>query len=389
MTEKNYSFGVEEEYFVVDGETKSLRKKASPAFLAELKRAIGPIVTREMLQSQLEIATKPAHTMQEAYDEMRHLRRSIGEIAAEHGLAYFAAGTHPTAAWSGGQQTQKIRYDGLMQDFQMLGERNLLCGMHVHVQLPDADRRVDVMRRMVPYIPLFIALSTSSPFWRSRSTGLMGYRLAAYDELPRTGLPPAFASQAHYDTYIAALVGADVIPDSSFTWWAARPSLKHPTLELRIADCCTLVEDGVAIASLYRALVKRLVDRPTPPVAVDAARYALIEENKWRAQRYGLDCEMVDPFSLEPIDTRTMIARLVEDVMPEAETLECASSVRSTLGILSRGTSADRQLEFYQHARREMPRAEALRDVVRWLTAATIDAPERAMANDVAESASA
>src|SRR5476651_680957 len=261
MTE-NYSFGMEEEYFIVDAETKSLQRKASPAFLSALKRAIGPAVTREMLQSQLEISTKPALSMADGHAELKQLRQTIGAIASKHGLSYFAAGTHPTAGWSGGQPTQKVRYDALMHDFQMLGERNLLCGMHVHVQLPDPDKRVDVMRRMIPYIPLFIALSTSSPFWRSRRTGLMGYRLAAYDELPRTGLPELFRNKEEFDAYVAALVKAGVMQDSSYVWWSMRPSLLHPTLELRAPDCPTLVDDSIAIAALYRSLARRLYLNP-------------------------------------------------------------------------------------------------------------------------------
>ena len=249
----NYSFGMEEEYFVVDAETKSIRRKASPAFLVALKRAIGPAFTREMLQSQIEVATKPLVTMQDALCR--------GEGSPPDG----AAQSRPNTVWRisrpalirprpgrAAQQTPKVRYDELMRDFQMLGERNLLCGMHVHVELPDPDRRVDVMRRMLPYLPLFIALSTSSPFWRSRRTGLMGYRLAAYDELPRTGLPELFETNEDYEAYMEALIEARVIQDSSYVWWAIRPSAAHPTLELRAPDMCTRVEDAVALAALYR-----------------------------------------------------------------------------------------------------------------------------------------
>jgi carboxylate-amine ligase len=379
MTEA-YTFGIEEEYFLIGrGSLAPVRRMPKPFFTA-CRASLGERVTVELLQSQIEVMTPVCYTPDEALASLRQARAVIDDAGRRFGLAILAAGTNPLGEWREQVQTDKQRYTELGRDLGMLAQRNMLCGMHVHVQLPNVDRRVDVMTRLIPHMPQLLALSTSSPFWNRQRSGLKGYRLAAYDELPRTGLPPAFASQAHYDTYIAALVGARVILDSSFTWWAARPSLKHPTLELRIADCCTSIEDSVAIASLYRALCKRLVDRPTPPVAVDAARYAIIEENKWRAQRYGLDCEMVDPFSLEPIDARTMIARLVEEVMPDAEALGCAAQVRSTLAILSRGTSADRQLEIYQRARRDMPRAEALREVVRWLIAATIDEPERAVA---------
>ena len=373
MAEKYYSFGVEEEYFVVDGETKSLRKKASPAFLAELKRTVGPIVTREMLQSQLEIATKPAHTMQEVYDEMKHLRRSIGTIAADHGLAYFAAGTHPTAAWSGGQQTQKIRYDGLMQDFQMLGERNLLCGMHVHVQLPDADRRVDVMRRMVPYIPLFIALSTSSPFWRSRSTGLMGYRLAAYDELPRTGLPELFESNAEYEAYMSALIETRVIQDSSYVWWTIRPSANHPTLELRAPDVCTRLDDAVALAALYRALARHLFNHPETNRDITSVDRAIAVENKWRAQRYGIHGSFVDRGERRAVPIAEELDRLIALLEEDIGELDCAAEIANARKIMSTGTSADMQIAVFREAeQRTGSRNKAFGAVKTWLTEATL-----------------
>lgn len=388
MTEA-YTFGIEEEYFLINRSNLAPVRRMPRRFFADCRTALGDRVAVELLQSQIEVLTPVCDTPDEALAHLRASRAAIDAAGHRFGLAILASGTNPLGEWREQVQTERQRYEAMGRDLGMLAQRNMLCGMHVHVRLPNADRRVDVMTRLIPYLPQLLALSTSSPFWNRQRSGLKGYRLAAYDELPRTGLPPAFASQAHYDTYVAALVGARVVPDASFTWWAARPSLNHPTLELRIADCCTMVEDGVAIASLYRALAKRLVERPPAPVAVDAARYALIEENKWRAQRYGLDCEMVDPFTLEPVDTRTLITRLVEEVMPDAEALDCAAAVRSTLAILSRGTSADGQLEVYQRARRELPRAEALRAVVRWLMASTIDVPERAVTHDTAERASA
>ncbi len=151
-----------------------------------------------------------------------------------------AAGTHPTAVWGSQRQTPGKRYDNLTEDLQMLAQRNMLCGLHVHVDVPDPDDRVGLMTRMLPYLPLFVALATSSPFWQSRLTGLKGYRLAAYDELPRTGVPELFRSKEEFDAYVSALMRAGVIEDSSYVWWAIRPSLRHPTLELRAPDCCTL-----------------------------------------------------------------------------------------------------------------------------------------------------
>src|SRR5258705_12154402 len=168
----------------------------------------------------------------------------------------------------------------------MMGQLIMLGGIHVHAKLPDPDERVDVMCRMLPYLPLFLALSTSSPFWQSRSTGLMGYRLAAYDELPRTGVPELFRTKEEFDAYIAAQVKAGIIADSSYIWWAIRPSLAHPTLELRAPDCCTLIDDALAIAALYRTLVRHLYYNPWRNHGMTAVSRALVVENKWRAARH-------------------------------------------------------------------------------------------------------
>jgi carboxylate-amine ligase len=373
MAEKNYTFGMEEEYFIVDSDTKSLRRKASPAFLADLKRKVGPVATRELLQSQLEIATQPAHTMQEVHQELSHLRQTIGAVASDHGLAYFAASTHPTAGWSGGQPTQKVRYDGMMQDLQMLGERNLLCGMHVHVQLPDVDRRIDVMRRMIPYIPLFIALSTSSPFWRSRRTGLMGYRLAAYDELPRTGIPELFESNEDYNAYMNALIETRVIQDSSYVWWTIRPSANHPTLELRAPDVCTRIDDAVALAALYRAIARHLYNHPETNKNITSVDRAIAVENKWRAQRYGIHGSFVDRAEGRAVPISEELDRLIAMIEEDIGELNCANEIANVRKILSVGTSADMQIAVFREAeQRTGSRNKAFGAVKTWLAEATL-----------------
>ena len=270
MTTEEYRIGIEEEYFIIDGETKSALRRMPAPFMDQARGALGEAVSGEMLQSQIEMMTRPHVSAADARRQLHGLRRSLGEVAAEFDLAFLAAGTHPTASWQTGKRTPTQRYDGLMHDLQMVGERNMLCGMHVHVELPDADQRIDVMRRIVPYLPIFVALSTSSPFWESKRTGLMGYRLAAYDELPRTGLPELFETAKDYQDYVDALVAARAIRDSSYVWWTIRPSQKHPTLELRAPDSCTRVEDSVAIAALYRALVRHLVRDPKLNAGIDA-----------------------------------------------------------------------------------------------------------------------
>jgi YbdK family carboxylate-amine ligase len=228
--EEHFSFGIEEEYFLVDAETKAVICDMPKGFLAAAKKAAGQAggqVTSEMLQAQIEVATAPHTEIKAARKELRDLRRTLADVAAAHGLGILAAGTHPTGSSRDAQQTESERYDAVMEDLQMIGRRNMLCGMHVHVELPDPDARVSLMTRMLPFLPLFIALATSSPFWHSRPTGLKSYRLAAYDEEPRTGMPELFHDKKEFDAYVAALVKAGVIADASFIWWAMRPSLAH------------------------------------------------------------------------------------------------------------------------------------------------------------------
>lgn len=368
----DYSFGIEEEYFLVDATTKSIAHSMPEAFLKAAKDAIGDQVHGEFLQSQIEVLTVPHTDIAEARRELRQLRQTIAAIAAEHGLVILAAGTHPTATWGRARQSESERYDTVMNDLQMIGQRNMLCGLHIHVELPNPDDRVDVMTRILPYLPVFVALATSSPFWQSRPTGLKGYRLAAYDELPRTGVPELFRKREDFDAYIDALTRTGVIEDSSYIWWAIRPSLKHPTLELRAPDCCTLVEDSLAIAALYRALARRLYRNPWINWDLDAVSRALIVENKWRAQRYGIHGSFIGENGKGAVTVAALLDQLVEDVRADAEALGCMAEVEHCRAIIATGTSADRQIAVFEQHRQTEPAESALRAVTDWITAATL-----------------
>jgi carboxylate-amine ligase len=372
MMSETYQFGIEEEYFLVDADTKAIVVTRPPNFLSDLKQTLGDRVSGEMLQAQVEVSTSPHTDMNTASAELKHLRQTMARVAAEHGLAIMAAGTHPTAMWDMAQQSPGERYDAVMDDLQIIGQRNMLCGMHVHVELPDPDERVDVMYRMLPYLPLFIALSTSSPFWRSHCTGLKGYRLAAYDELPRTGLPELFRTREEFDAYIEALTDAGVIEDSSYIWWALRPSLKLPTLELRAPDSCTFVDDSVAIAALYRSLARQLVRNPLQNQNLTAVDRALIVENKWRAQRYGVTGTFVDGNGNGAVSVADMLEQVLESVMPHAEALNCAQHVRRCRAIVGGGTSADAQLAVYAVHEKYEGGELALSAVADWLATATL-----------------
>jgi carboxylate-amine ligase len=368
-----YSFGIEEEYFLVDAETKTVAREMPEAFLAQAKQATGGRVRGEFLQSQVEAATVPHTDIHEARSELRFLRHTVAEIAAQHGLAIFAAGTHPTAFWKRSQQTPTQRYDAVMDDLQMIGQRNMLCGLHVHVELPDPDDRVDVMCRVLPYLPLFVALATSSPFWQTRPTGLMGYRLAAYDELPRTGVPELFRRHEDFEAYVEALVRAGVMQDSSYVWWAVRPSLKHPTLELRAPDSCTRLDDTLALAALYRALARHLTRNPWLNWDLTAVDRAIVVENKWRAQRYGVHGSFVDIGGGGAVSVAEMLEQVIAQVGEDAEALGCLDDLLHCRAIVGEGTSADAQLAVFDAAQgRSDTRADALRAVTEWIADTTL-----------------
>ena len=365
-----FTFGMEEEYFLVDAETKVVARDVPLEFFDAAKKASDGRASTEFLQPQIEVISSPHVNMADARTELRTLRRTVSTIAAGYGLAILAAGTHPTAFWREAQQTDKQRYDTVMDDLQMIGQRDLLCGLHVHVELPDPDQRVDVMYRILPYLPLLLALSTSSPFWQTRRTGLKGYRLAAYDELPRTGLPELFRTREEFDAYVAALVRAGVIKDSSYVWWAVRPSLNNPTLELRAPDSCTLVEDSIAIAALYRTLVRHLHVNRSRNCDLDAVGRAIIIENKWRAQRYGVQGTFVTEDGA--VTVADMLERVISDTAPDAAALGCTAEINRCRAIVGAGTSADAQLAVFEAHSKSGSRDAALRAVTEWIAAATL-----------------
>lgn len=359
-----FSFGIEEEYFLVRADTFEVAIQTPDQLFEAASWSTGGQAMREMLQAQLEVATNVHVDIGDAREELKFLRREVSNIAGQYGLAIMASGTHPTAEWQRSRPSPKARYEEMIEDLRTIGHRNMLCGMHVHVQLPDPGKRFAVMRAMIPYLPVFIALSTSSPFWHSRPTGLKGYRLAAYDELPRTGLPELLTSKEEYDQYVSALVRSGAMRDESYVWWAMRPSSRHPTLELRAPDVCTSVDDAVAIASLYRALARHFYLDPSAAEAVGNVQRAIGVENKWRAQRYGTDCIFVTEHG--PLTGQEILGRLIDMVRPDAEALGCVSQLQHCCEIMQHGSSADRQLQIHGSSNGD------LSEVMKWIVKATV-----------------
>lgn len=369
----DYQIGIEEEYFVVDLRTRNVRTAMPKKFYRTTKTMLKERLTKELLQCQIEVTTSPCKSIHEAREEIAQLRSVVATQAARHGLGVIAAATHPIAMWREQKQTPKDRYTNVMSDIQMLGFRDMLCGMHVHVELPDPDRRVGVMYRAIPFLPVLLALSTSSPFWQGQRTGLLGYRLAAYDELPRTGLPELFRTKTEYESYVDALVAAGLIENASFIWWAMRPSLWHPTLELRIPDVCTRLEDGLCIAAIFRCLARHLFNHPELNADLGVVDRAFAIENKWRAQRYGTKASFIDRRSKVARTMNEAVEELLDRLHADAEALDCVREISHARTILARGSSAHQQVRVYSQARiAGRSRPQALKDVVDFLRVTTI-----------------
>jgi glutamate---cysteine ligase / carboxylate-amine ligase len=368
-----YSVGIEEEYFIFDAKSRRAITRANKSFLAAIKKRLGDNVMTEMLQSQVEVVTPVCECVSEARQHLAQYRAVLSEEASKRKLGIAAMGTFPLAEWPEQCVTPGDRYEGIVNDLGIIGLRNMLCGLHVHVGLPDPSVRVDLMKRLMPYLPLLLALSTSSAFWQGHATGLHGYRLAAYDELPRTGLPELFHEQADYDEFVAALKGADIIPDASYIWWAIRPSQRYPTLELRIADSCTRLEDTAAVAALFRCLVRALDHDRALNSGFDRVGRAITVENKWHAQRYGVHATFIDPFRRRPITTAEWFDEVMDFIAGDVAALGCEREIARVAEIVKHGSSADEQIRIYQTARAAgRKRLTALKEVVDWAAAETM-----------------
>jgi len=381
-----FTFGIEEEFFLAHPKSRSLATRVPASMLRACRRRFGDAVAPELLRSQVELVSPVFATYAEALETMTRLRRGVADIAIEKDLRLFAAGTPPIAAWGEQSETPKARYRGLMDMFQIVGRRNVLCGLHVHVAVPAGVDRVQLMNRVMPWLPAFLALSTSSPIWNRDPTGLMSYRQAAYDEWPRTGIPDHFKDEAEYARFVELLAAGGAVKDGSFLWWAIRPALRYPTLELRICDVCTRVEDAVAIASLYRCLVSRMVRDPGAAPAWTPFTRRLIDENRWRAKRYGLDAQFLTLDGKPPVACRDAVRALLDEVAEDAARLDCAPGLDRIRRLLVEGTSAHVQIKLFERRRAQGDSVtQAMQYVVDWLIAATYNGAAAGSATPTAQ----
>jgi len=370
-----YTFGIEEEFFLTHPKSRTLATSVPRSLLRACQRRFGGAVAPELLHSQIELVSPVFERHEQATETMTRLRRGIAEIAIEKDLRLMASGTHPIAAWHAQVETPKARYRELMEDFQIVGRRNVLCGLHIHVAVPAQIDRIVLMNRVLHWVPVFLALSTSSPFWDREATGLLSYRQSAYDEWPRTGIPDHFADEAEYMRMAELLVKGGAMKDASYLWWTIRPALRYPTLELRICDACTNLEDSLAIAALYRCVVSLLARRPELAPAWTPFTRRLIDENRWRAKRFGVEAEFLPFDGGPPQKCKAVVGSLLDAVGEDARRLGCEGALARVRTLLEKGTSAHRQLAIYKEAqaKRESP-IKALQAVVDWLIASTVPA---------------
>ena len=345
--EPAFTIGVEEEYLLVDRETRALVVDPPKTLMAEAEEKCGTQVTSELLRSQIEVGTKVCKNVQEVRQDLSRLRSNIIEVADRHGLAPIAASTHPFSKWTEQKHTDKERYFDLTHEMQGAARRLVICGMHVHVGIDDDELRIDLMNQASYFLPHLLALSCSSPFWAGRDTGLKSYRLTIFDALPRTGLPERFASWAEYQRHINILIDSGLIPDSTRIWWDLRPSDRFPTLETRIMDVCTRLDDTIALTSLLVCIMRMLYRLRTRNQRWRIYTPMLIHENRWRAMRYSFDEGMLDLAKGVVVPFEDLIDEMLAHVSEDAEALGCEKELADVRQILSRGTSAHRQLKDY------------------------------------------
>jgi len=374
MTTPSLTIGIEEEYLLVDRATRDLVAAPAEGLHRAMTEALGGQVTREFLQCQVEVGSAPVQTAGEARDDLARLRRTVADVADGYGYAIIAASTHPFASWRDQMRTRKDRYAGLQDDMAQNARRMLISGCHVHAAVEDEDLRIDLMNQVTYFLPHLLALSCSSPFWEGEDTGLSSYRLTVMDAMPRTGLPDAVPSYAEYERLVDTLADAGCLEDASKIWWDVRPSSKYPTLEMRIADVCTRLDDAVCIAALYQCLLSFLLRLRLGNQKWRVYPDTLIGENRWRAQRYGVTRSLLDLGRGQKTEMPGLVEELIDMLMPDAERLDCVRQVEHARRIVTGGTSAGRQREVFRMATKDgASREDALRAVVDHLVAETLE----------------
>jgi carboxylate-amine ligase len=372
-----FTLGIEEEFAIVDPETRELRSHIQEILeggKVTLKEQIKP----EMHQSVVELGTEICRDIVDARRHVSELRRNLAALAGRSGLKIASVGTHPFSHWRDQLITEGERYKEIVRDMQLVARANLIFGLHVHVGIPNRESAIHVMNQARYFLPHIYALSANSPFWVGHDTGLKGYRLKVFERFPRTGIPDSFESLSEYEDYCKLLVKTGCIDNAKKIWWDIRLHPFFDTLEVRVCDAQTRIDDTLAIAALIQAIVAKLFKLLHQNITFRIYRRRLLDENRWRASRYGIDGKMIDFGKEAEVETRSLIGELLEFVDAETKELGSEHEMRHVERILKDGTGADRQLAAWV-------RTQNMRTVVDHIVAETYEGLEQPAAAGAAE----
>src|SRR6266436_4589191 len=345
-----FTLGIEEEFQIVDPQTRELRSHVVE-FLEEGRMLLGEQIKPEMIQSQIEVGTGICKNIQEARADISNLRGVISSLAEKNSLKIFAASTHPISHWKDQTVFEDERYELLVEELQSVARSLLIFGLHVHVGVADPERRIHIMNAARYFLPHVLALSTSSPFWMGHNTGLKSYRSEIFKQFPRTDIPDHFDSYPGFQRYVDLLIRTKCIDNGRKIWWDVRPHPFFPTLEFRICDIPTRVDDTIAIAALFQAIVAKLYKLIDKNLGFRLYRRMLIQENKWRAVRWGLDGKMIDFGKQKEVPTRDLILELLDFVDDVLDELGSRKEIEHIHTILERRTSAEEQLRVFNETK--------------------------------------
>lgn len=368
--------GIEEEYQIIDPESRNLRyivtrtaRNEQPVLRGyDGDTALSDTVTRAMM----ELAKPTIGSVAELKEALIEQRRAVCALAEERGMLMAAAGTHPFASWKEPDMPLHGRYEGVMEEMRVVAKRLLIFGAHIHVAIEDPAAAIDVMNVVRYMLPHVLTLTTSSPFWSGRDTGLKSYRAILHENLPRSGIPEYFASPNEYHDYVDLLINTHCIRGENDIWWDVRPHHEYPSLEFRLFDMMPVVEDVVGVAAVMQALVAWLIDLRAHNISFRLYPRGLIEENKWRAERYGLDGMLIDFGKERQLPARTLVRELLRLIAPYVDRLGTQREVDHLYKVIERGTSADRQRRVFHQYGGNANREAALRSVVDSVVAETM-----------------
>jgi len=366
-----YTLGVEEEYQLLDGETFDLVQHIETMLAAVAGHELEARINPELMQSVIEITTPVCRTAGDVLRELARLRGYVAEVAHAQGLRLGSAGTHPFSLFERQRITAKDRYRTLIDRMQYIARRELIFGMHVHVAVDDPEKAIRVVNGLLPQLGPLLALSASSPFWRGEPTGLASSRQMVFSAFPRSGPPPRFRDYADYAEVVGQLERTGCIPDYTHIWWDIRPHPRLGTVEVRICDAVTRIEDAVAIAAYCQALVKHLCERYEAGEEIPSYHRILTSENKWLAARYGLEAPVMDLATgrRNRIPITRLVRRTLAEIEPHARELGSERELEGVLEILARGNSADRQLRIFNANRDIVEVAREIADATEALPA--------------------